>query len=182
MGLGSGFACDLTLYSSLTEELRARYQDQATIRRVMTEARTIAVVGLSTRPQKASNLVATYLRFHGYRIVPVHPLAESILGEPAYSSLLNVPNDISIVCVFRPAHECPEIARQTAEIGASVLWLQLGIVSEEAGAIAEDLGVDVVMDRCLKMEHGRYDGTMHLLGMNTGIVTARRAKSIALVR
>ncbi|WP_243664752.1 CoA-binding protein [Rhodothermus marinus] len=176
MGLGSGPACDLTLNSILPPELREKYQNPAVIRKVLAESRTIAIVGLSTDRQKASHFVATYLKYAGYRIIPVHPRAKEILGERAYPDLLSIPEPVDVVDVFRPAHECPEYARQAVEIGAKTLWLQLRIVSLEAAQIAEAGGLQVVMDRCIKMEHGRYNGSMHWVGMNTGIITARRAR------
>ncbi len=176
MGFGSGPACDLTLNSILPTELRAKYQNPAVIRKVLAESRTIAIVGLSTDRQKASHFVATYLQYAGYRIIPVHPHAQEILGERAYPDLLSIPEPVDVVDVFRPAHECPEYARQAVEIGARTLWLQLRIVSLEAAQIAEAGGLQVVMDRCIKMEHGRYNGSMHWVGMNTGIITARRAR------
>ena len=176
MGPGSGLACDLTLNSVLPPELKAKYQNQDTVRRVLGESRTIAMVGLSTHRQKASYFVGTYLQSHGFKIIPVHPKAKVILGERAYPTLLDVEGEVDVVNVFRPAHECPRYARQAVDIGAKSLWLQLRLVSEEAAAIAEEAGLDVIMDRCIKMEYGRYDGTMRFVGMNTGIVTARRAR------
>ena len=176
MGSGSGLACDLTLHSILPPELRVRYQNQGTIQRILAQSSTIAMVGLSTHRQKASYFVATYMQSRGYRIIPVHPRAEAILGAKAYPSLLDIEEPVDLVNVFRPAHECPDYARQAIEIGAQALWLQLRIVSGEAGQIAAEAELLVVMDRCLKMEYGRYDGTMHFVGMNTGIITARRAR------
>ncbi len=176
MGFGSSLACDLTLNSALTPALKAKYQDQGAIRRVLGQARTVAMVGLSTHRQKASYFVATYLASHGFRVIPVHPKANEILGEKAYPTLLDVEGAVDLVTVFRPAHEAPRYAHQAVKIGAKVFWLQLRIVSEEAARIAEAGGLTVVMDRCVKMEHGRYDGTMHFVGMNTGILTARRAR------
>jgi uncharacterized protein len=176
MGPGSGLACDLTLNSVLSPELRERYQRQSVIRRVLAQSRTVAIVGLSTDDQKASQFVATYLRYQGYRIIPVNPRAEEIIGEKCFPDLTSIPEKVDLVDVFRPARDCPEIARQAVEIGAGSLWLQLRIVSQEAAEIAEYGGLDVVMDRCVKMEHGRYDGSMHWVGMNTGIITAKRAR------
>ena len=176
MGPGSGLACDLTLNSVLTPELKAKYQDQDTVRRVLGRTRTIAMVGLSTHRQKASFFVATYLGSHGFRVIPVHPKAKEILGEKAYPTLLDIKDPVDLVVIFRPAHEAPRYAQQAVVIGAKAFWLQLRIVSEEAAQIAEAGGLTVVMDRCVKMEHGRYDGTMHFVGMNTGILTARRAR------
>ena len=176
MGPGSGLACDLTLNSVLSPALKAKYQDQDTIRDVLGRTRSVAMVGLSTHPQKASYFVGTYLASHGFRVIPVHPKADQILGEKAYPTLTDVEGPVDMVAIFRPAHETPRYARQAVEIGAKAFWLQLRIVNEEAAQIAEGGGLTVVMDRCLKMEHGRYDGTMHFVGMNTGIITARRAR------
>lgn len=174
MGSGSSLACDLTLNSALTPELRRKYQDADVIRRALTETDTIAMVGLSSRPQKASRFVATYLQYQGYRIIPVHPKADEILGEKAYPDLASIPDPVDMVDVFRPPAECPGYARQAAAIGADMFWMQLRIVSPEAADIADEAGLDVVMDRCVKMEHGRYSGQMHWAGMNTGIITAKR--------
>lgn len=176
MGLGSGLACDLTLNSALSPELKARYQNQDTVRRVLGQSRTVAIVGLSTNSQKASYFVGTYLKSHGFQVIPVHPKADRILDEKAYPTLLDIDQKVDIVCIFRPPRECPTYAQQAVAIGASALWLQLRLISEDAASIADGAGLDVVMDRCIKMEHGRYDGTMRFVGMNTGIVTARRAR------
>lgn len=176
MGPGSGLACDLTLNSALSPDLKARYQNQGTIRRVLGRSRTVAMVGLSTHPQKASYFVGTYLQSHGFQIIPVHPKAKQILGEKAYPTLLDIEQEIDIVNIFRPPKECPRYAQQAVAIAAKAFWLQLRLISEDSAAIADDAGLDVIMDRCIKMEHGRYDGTMHFVGMNTGIVTARRAR------
>ncbi len=176
MGPGSGLACDLTLNSTLTPALQAKYQNTEVIREVLGQSRTIAMVGLSSNPQKASQFVATYLRYQGYKIVPVNPRESTIMGETCYPDLQSIPFDIDIVDVFRPSAACPDIARAAVEAGARVLWLQLSISSLEAAEIAEKGGVRVVMDRCLKMEHGRYDGSMHWVGMNTGIITAKKGR------
>jgi predicted CoA-binding protein len=115
--------------------------------------RTIAVVGASADPGKAAYRIPKYLQQNGYRIIPVNPRGGQILGEAVYSTLLDVHEPIDVVDVFRPAAEAPEIARQSAAIGAGVLWLQLGIVSEEARQIASDAGLQVVMDRCMGATH-----------------------------
>ncbi len=176
MGPGPGLACDLTLNSILKPALRARFQNQTLIRQALGQTRTIAMVGLSTNRQKASYFVGTYLKYMGFRIIPVHPKADAILGEKAYRSLFDIPEPVDLVDIFRPAPECTAFARQAVEIGAKAFWMQLRIVNEEAAQIAEQGGLIVVMDRCLKMELGRYDGTMHWVGMNTGIITAKRAR------
>jgi uncharacterized protein len=153
------------------------YENPYVIRRLLLEAKTIAIVGMSSNPQKASNFVATYMKYAGYRIVPVNPGASgTLLGETVYPDLKSIPFEVDIVDVFRRAEACPDIAREAVEIGAKALWLQLGVVSEEAGRIAREAGLELVMDRCVKMEHGRYNGAMHWVGMNTGVLTARRAR------
>jgi predicted CoA-binding protein len=134
------------------------------------------MVGLSASPHKASHFVATYLQYNGYRVIPVNPAHDEILGERCYPDLDHVPETVDLVDVFRPAADCPAIAEAAVECGAGGLWLQLGIISLEAARIAEAGGLDVVMVRCITMEHGRYSGTMHWVGMNTGIITARRAR------
>jgi uncharacterized protein len=176
MGSGAGLACDITLNSALPPELRPKYQNPEVIRRILREARTIAVVGLSVHSQKASHFVGTYLKYEGYRVIPVNPTHDEVLGEKAYPDLLSIPEPVDLVDVFRPSAECPEIARQAVQIGAKALWLQLRVVSLEAAEIAEAGGLDVVMDRCVKIEHGRYNGSLHWVGMNTEILTARKAR------
>jgi predicted CoA-binding protein len=145
------------------------------MRRLLTRARTVAIVGMSVDMQKASAFVASYLQHEGYRIIPVNPRGGRILGETVYPDLASVPTPIDIVDVFRPAVEAPEFARQAVAVGAKALWLQLRIVSFEAAELAAAAGLDVVMDRCVKMEHGRFNGTLHWGGMNTEIISARKA-------
>jgi predicted CoA-binding protein len=130
------------------------------LRALLGEVHTIAVVGLSSRPGRPSFEVATYLADHGSRIVPVNPNETEVLGEPAYGSLLEIPRDlvIDVVDVFRRASETPEVARQAVAIGAKVLWLQEGIVSEEAAAIASAGGIEVIMGVCIKHVRERLMG------------------------
>jgi predicted CoA-binding protein len=130
------------------------------LRALLGEVYTIAVVGLSSRPGRPSFEVATYLADHGYRIVPVNPNETEVLGEPAFGSLLEIPRDlvIDVVDVFRRAAETPEVARQAVAIGAKVLWLQEGIVSEEAAAIASAGGIEVIMGVCIKHVRERLMG------------------------
>jgi len=176
MGPGQGLACDLTLNSVLEPELREKYQDARVIRRLLAETRTIAIVGLSRNRSKASHFVATYLQYAGYEIIPVNPSIDSWQGLEAYPDLRSISKGVDMVDVFRPSPECPELAREAAEIGARSFWMQLRVVSVEAAEIARSAGIHVVMDRCVKMEHGRYDGSMHWVGMNTGIITAKRGR------
>jgi predicted CoA-binding protein len=125
------------------------------LRRILREARTIAVVGLSADPEKPSHEVAAYLQAQGYRIIPVNPRGGVILGETVYADLRAVPEPIDLVDVFRPAADCLEVAREAAAVRAKALWLQLGIVNDEAAAFARAAGLAVVMDRCTLREHRR---------------------------
>ena len=151
-----------------------RYQDSITIQRVLFNASTIAVVGLSGNELRASNFVGYYLKRHGYQVIPVNPRETEILGEVTYPSLTEVPVPVDVVNVFRAPDAVPDIAREAVAVGAGALWCQFGVISEEAARIAEEGGVTVVMDRCLKVEHARYIGRMHWLGFNTGRITAVR--------
>lgn len=153
----------------------ARYQDTATILETLRAARTVAVVGLSSNPLRASHFVAFYLQRHGYRIIPVNPREREVLGERSYPSLRDVPESIDIVDVFRTPDAVPGIAREAIQVGAKVLWLQFGVISAEGIALAEEGGLTVIADRCVKVEHARHLGRMHLYGFNTGIVSSRRA-------
>ncbi len=155
-----------------------RYQDPDVIRKVLHEARTIAVVGLSPNELRASNFVGFYLRRHGYHVIPVNPRADEVLGERSYPRLADIPEPVDIVNVFRAPDAVPEIAQEAFEIGAKMLWLQFGVISPEGAEIAERGGLNVVMDRCLKVEHARWLGRMHWLGFNTHRVTSRRASAV----
>jgi len=152
----------------------ARYQDPLLIQRVLQNARTIAVVGLSGNQLRASNFVGFYLQRHGYRIVPVNPREPTILGEHSFSSLREVPVPVDIVTVFRAPAALPDIAAEAVAIAAKCLWCQFTVINEEGARIAEDGGLDVVMDRCIKVEHARYAGRMHWLGFNTQRITSLR--------
>ena len=153
--------------------------------RILTRYRTIAMVGLSTNYYNASSFAAIYLDANGYDIVPVNPVraGQEILGRVVYTDLEQAaaehPQPIQIVDVFRPADEAPELARQAVAIGAKVLWLQLGVISEEAAEIARAGGLEVVMDRCCKIEHARLFGGLRTIGLNTGLVTSRLAVRFA---
>lgn len=149
------------------------YQDPAVIRRVL-RGRRVAIVGLSGNELRASNFVGRYLLRHGYDVIPVNPREDRILGKPSYASLGEIPGDVDTVNVFRKPDAVPDIAREAVAIGAKCLWLQFNVISEEGARIATDAGLEVVMDRCMKVEHARYLGRMHWLGFNTGRVTARR--------
>jgi predicted CoA-binding protein len=153
----------------------ARYQDPLTIQRVLHTAGTIAIVGLSNNELRASYFVGYYLKRHGYRVIPVNPRETEILGETCYPSLLDVPVPVDIVNVFRVPDALPGIAREAVEIGAGALWGQFGVINFDAAKIAEEGGVTVIMDRCLKVEHARFVGRMHWFGFNTQRITSVRA-------
>ena len=152
----------------------SRYQDPLTIQRVIHAARTIAVVGLSGNELRASYFVGYYLRRHGYHVVPVNPRETEILGEKSFKSLTDVPVPIDIVNVFRAPDALPGIAREAVAIKAKALWCQFTVINEEGARIAEEGGLTVIMDRCLKVEHARYVGRMHWLGFNTQRITSVR--------
>lgn len=153
-----------------------RYQDPQVINALLRSARTVAIVGLSKDPLRPSNFIGFYLKRHGYTIVPVNPRETEILGERSYPSLTAIPFPVDVVDVFRRPDAVPDIAREAVAIGAKALWLQFGVVSPEGARIAEDAGLDVVMDRCMKVEHARHLGRMHWLGFNTGRITALRER------
>jgi predicted CoA-binding protein len=148
--------------------------------RILTSYRTIAMVGLSSNYYNASSFAAVYLDANGYDIVPVNPSQagrREILGRRVYASVKEAAREhpIEIVDVFRPSSEVPAIARESVEVGAKVLWMQLGVVSPEAAEIAREGGLEVVMDRCCKIEHARFFGGLRTIGLNTGVVTSRLA-------
>ena len=152
----------------------SRYQDHVTIRRVLDSAKTIAVVGLSTNELRASHFVGFYLRRHGYRVIPVNPREREVLGQTSYRNLADVPHPVDIVNVFRAPDALPAIAEEAVTIGAKTLWCQFTVINEEGARIAEDGGLSVIMDLCIKVEHARYRGRMHWLGFNTQRVTSVR--------
>ncbi|MEM7131710.1 MAG: CoA-binding protein [Chloroflexota bacterium] len=180
MGLGPSPAGDVSMNSILDPELARHYQEPATIRTILSTTKTIAMVGLSPNNQRPSYFVGSYLQYEGYRVIPVNPRATEILGEKAYPDLASIDLEetgpIDMVNVFRRPEECVEIANQAVSIGAKFLWLQLRVMNHEAARIAESGGLKVVMDRCVKIEHGRYNGSLHWVGMNTELITARKQR------
>ena len=149
------------------------YQQPDVIRRALAQP-NVAIVGLSGNDLRASNFVGRYFLRHGYNVIPVNPREDTILGRKSYASLTDITEPVDTVDVFRQPGAVPAIARDAVEIGAKCLWLQFGVISEEGVAIAGEGGLDVVMDRCMKVEHARYLGRMHWLGFNTGRITAQR--------
>ena len=152
----------------------SRYQDPLIIQRAIHGAKTVAIVGLSRNHLRSSYFVGFYLRRHGYRIIPVNPRETEVLGEKSFKSLADVPVHVDIVNVFRAPDALPGIAREAVAIGASNLWCQFTVINEEGGRIAEEGGLSVIMDRCIKVEHARYVGRMHWLGFNTQRITSVR--------
>jgi predicted CoA-binding protein len=151
-----------------------RYQNPTTIQRVLYNAKTVAVVGLSRNELRASYFVGYYLKRHGYRVIPVNPREREILGEKSFPSLLDVPVPIDVVNVFRAPDALPAIASEAVKIGAGAIWCQFTVINEDGARIAETAGLPVVMDRCIKVEHARYLGRMHWLGFNTHRITSVR--------
>jgi predicted CoA-binding protein len=149
--------------------------DIVTLRRILRSSRTIAVVGLSAEWHRPSFFAAKYMQEHGYRIVPVNPRYQEILGERCHATLATIDVPIDIVDVFRKSEDVMPIAEQAIAIGAKCLWQQIGVRNEAAAARAAAAGLDVVMDRCVKIEHARLFGGLHWAGVNTGVVSARRS-------
>ena len=148
--------------------------DISKLRRILRECRTVAVVGLSAQWHRPSYFAAKYLQEHGYRIIPVNPAYESVLGERCYKSLAEIPEQVDIVDCFRRSEEIPALAEQAIAIGARVLWMQLGVRHAEARAKAEAAGLQVVEDRCMKIEHARLFGGLGWAGVDTKVISARR--------
>ncbi|MDN6329775.1 MAG: CoA-binding protein [Brachybacterium sp.] len=144
---------------------------------ILRRARSIAIVGASTNPARASYFVSTYLLSSSpYEVYFVNPRATEVLGHPAYASLADLPVVPDVVDVFRKDADLPGVAQEAVDVGAKALWLQLGSWNEEAAAIAEAGGLDVVMDRCVKIEHARFHGGLHLAGFDTGEISSRKQR------
>ena len=151
--------------------------DIPTLRRILLSCRTVAVVGLSAEWHRPSYFAASYLQGKGYRIVPVNPRYDTVLGQRCYARLEDIPFAVDMVDVFRKADDVPPIAASAVAIGARCLWQQLGLKNLEADALARAAGLDSVMDRCVKIEHARLFGGLHWVGVNTGVISAKRAVS-----
>lgn len=142
---------------------------------LLSKAKSIAIVGASDKPSRASYFVATYLLSSSpYKVYFVNPVATEILGQPVYKSLADLPEAPDLVDVFRKHDDLPGVAQEAIDAGAKTLWLQLGSWNEEAAAIAENAGLSVVMDRCVKIEHARFHGGLHLAGFDTGVISSKR--------
>jgi len=148
--------------------------DVAGLRRVLHDSRVIAVVGLSPTWNRPSYFAAKYMLEHGYTVIPVNPGATEILGQPCYPDLGSIPGKVDLVDVFRKPEDATTIADEAIRIGAKCLWLQLGVINREAAARAAAAGLDVVMDRCVKIEYARLFGGLNYAGVNTRIISAKR--------
>ena len=148
--------------------------DIAGLRRILAQSRTLAVVGLSAQWYRPSYFAAKYMQDHGYRIIPVNPRYTEVLGEKCYPDMRAIPERVDLVDCFRKSADIPPIAEDAIAIGARVLWMQLGVVNEEAANRAIGAGLDVVMNRCVKIEHARILGGLNWAGVNTGVISARR--------
>ena len=149
-------------------------EDIATLRRILRDCKTIAVVGLSAEWHRPSFFVAKYLQQHAYRIVPVNPRYAEVLGEHCYPSLEAIEFPVDMVDVFRRTDDVLPIARQAVAIGARCLWQQIGVVNAEAAELARAAGLDAVIDRCVKIEHARLFGGLNWAGVNTRVISAKR--------
>jgi len=152
--------------------------DNATIRRILDDSKTIAIVGLSGNWYRPSYFAAKYLLERGYNVVPVNPNYKEILGQKCYPNLESIPGKVDVVDLFQKVEQVPQFVQPAIDMGARVLWLQLGIVHEEAAAQAREAGLDVVMDRCMKIEYARLFGGLNWAGVNTGIISAKRPRRL----
>lgn len=153
--------------------------DIHTLRRILSQNRVIAVVGLSADWFRPSYFAAKYMQEHGYAIIPVNPRYAEILGQKCYRSLRDIPGKVDIVDCFRKSTDIMPICEDAIAIGAKVLWQQLGVRNEAAAAKARAAGLEAVMDRCVKIEHGRLFGGLNWVGVNTRIVSAKRPRGLA---
>ena len=177
--LANGLTCEIPASSPLAQLLRSQRtwvgpsaQERLGILR---RARSIAIIGASPNPARSSYFVGTYLQQSSdYRVYFVNPNATEILGQPVYPDLASLPEVPDIVDVFRKASDIPSVIDDVLAVGASVAWVQLGIWNEEAAVYGESQGLTVVMDRCIKVEHARFHGGLHLMGFNTGVISAKK--------
>ena len=153
--------------------------DINTLRRILKESRVLAIVGLSASWHRPSYFAAKYMLEHGYRVIPVNPQYQEVLGQKCYASLREIPEKVDLVDVFRKAADVMPVAEDAIAIGARVLWQQLGVKNEAAAARARAAGLETVMDRCVKIEHGRLFGGLNWVGVNTRVISAKRPKWLA---
>jgi predicted CoA-binding protein len=148
--------------------------DIITLRRILIENKRVAIVGLSDDWSRPSNFVGKYLLEHGFEVIPVNPKYDEILGQKCYPGLKDIPTPVDIVDLFQRSERIPPFVDDAIKIGAKVVWMQLGIVHEEAAQKARDAGLEVVMDRCVKIEYARLFGGLNSAGVNTGVISAQR--------
>ena len=146
--------------------------------RILREYRTIAMVGLSSNPFRPSHFAAIYMIAEGYNVIPVNPREQAVLGRRCYPSLRDIPEPVEIVDIFREPSAVPPIVEDAIAIGAKVVWMQLGVIHEAAARRAREAGLEVVMDACVKIEHARFFGGLSTIGLNTGVITARRDRGV----
>ena len=152
--------------------------DIETLRRILKENKTIAVVGLSAQWHRPSNFAAKYMIDHGYTIIPVNPQYDEVLGQKCYKSLRDIPGQVDLIDCFRKAEDIPPLVDDAIAIRARVLWLQLGVINEDAAEKARAAGLEVVMNRCVKIEHARAFGGLNWAGVNTKIISAKRPRHL----
>ena len=153
--------------------------DINTLRRILKESRVLAIVGLSASWHRPSYFAAKYMLEHGYRVIPVNPQYQEVLGQKCYASLRDIPEKVDLVDVFRKTADVMPVAEDAIAIGAKVLWQQLGVKNEAEAAKASAAGLVSVMDRCVKIEHGRLFGGLNWVGVNTRVISAKRPKWLA---
>jgi len=148
--------------------------DINTLRRILIENKRVAIVGLSDDWSRPSNFVGKYLLEHGFEVIPVNPKYDEILGQKCYADLKDIPTPVDMVDLFQRSDRIPPFVDDAIKIGAKVVWMQLGIVHQEAAQKARDAGLEVVMDRCVKIEYARLFGGLNTAGVNTGVISAQR--------
>ena len=153
--------------------------DNLTLRRILEESKTVAMVGLSGNWYRPSYFAAKYLLDKGYDVIPVNPNYDEILGQKCYPDLASIPRQVDIVDLFQRTEEVPKFVQPAIDMGAKVLWLQLGIINNEAAVAATEAGLEVVMDRCMKIEYARLFGGLNWAGVNTGIISAKRPRKVS---
>jgi predicted CoA-binding protein len=177
--LANGLSCELPADSPLAKLLKSQRTwvgpDAKQRLKLLRSAKSVAIVGASPNPARSSYFVGTYLlQSSDYRVYFVNPNADTILGQPAYKSLADLPEVPDIVDVFRRGSDIPQVIDEVVAIGAPTIWVQLGIWNEDAAYYGEEKGLTVVMDRCIKIEHARFHGGLHLLGFDTGVISSRK--------
>jgi predicted CoA-binding protein len=178
--LANGLSCELPSNSPLAKLLRSQRTwvgpDAKERQRLLNGAKSVAIIGMSDKPQRSSYFVGTYLlQSSKYRVYFVNPMVKGeILGQPVYPDLKSLPEVPDIVDVFRKGSDIPGVIDEILEVGNPIVWVQLGIYNEEAARYGESKGLKVVMDRCIKIEHARFDGGLHLLGFDTGVISSKR--------